>query len=593
VTPVPKTSTLTATKTTRSQIKATSATVTETASSRTNATSAAAAADEAIMVALNTAVAVAVALDTAVADPDSGKMSSLTISGNETAVDITGTVSGSDSSIVDSGAALKLSPVSDKMAGTLTENGTIEAINGKPAGAVSETGAFKIDAGAALQLESSHAVNGLVRTNGTNADAINLPGDHTTKTAWHVSDDGRGGKTAHNAPASETGEDPSAQSTPADNHFTVSSPFTEALSGNGDHSASPFKPNADHHATADPGINLDSIPKDHVLQHPADNSLHTPAQHDDNGSPAVTDGAHPAHPHFDENQSAGPRFADDGSAQAGNPHDPPAPTALSSDLSGDDSAHPFKTNSGNHASSDPEINDVANNHPLQQPADNSLYTPGQHDDSGSPVVSDGTHPADQVDGKQLDSFKFADNGGSHPETGPGGGHTPDPQIDRNQLRFVDDGGTHPGTGPDGVHTAHPQVGGNPLDSFKFADNDSAHPGTVVPHDSPTLTALLSDSSGTHGPAAPDVAKTFDVPGTVISDAASDKFIFGKNLSHDTIADHKPDMVEIDHTVPADIQHLLDTAHDTNAVSTLDPNHATAIQDMTKVQPHHQSDFHFA
>jgi hypothetical protein len=61
-----------------------------------------------------------------------------------------------------------------------------------------------------------------------------------------------------------------------------------------------------------------------------------------------------------------------------------------------------------------------------------------------------------------------------------------------------------------------------------------------------------------------------------------------------VAGHNPDMTEIDHTVPADIQHVLDTAHDTNAVSTLDPNHATAPQDITKVQlPHHQGDFHFA
>jgi len=89
-----------------------------------------------------------------------------------------------------------------------------------------------------------------------------------------------------------------------------------------------------------------------------------------------------------------------------------------------------------------------------------------------------------------------------------------------------------------------------LANFKFADDGSAHPGAVVPHDSPILTALLSDSSGTHGPAAPDLAKTFNVPGIVMSD--------------------------------------------TNAVSTLDPNHATAPQDMTTVQlPHHHGDFHFA
>jgi hypothetical protein len=42
---------------------------------------------------------------------------------------------------------------------------------------------------------------------------------------------------------------------------------------------------------------------------------------------------------------------------------------------------------------------------------------------------------------------------------------------------------------------------------------------------------------------------------------------------------------------ADIQHLLDAAH---AVSTLDPNHAIALEHTTKVQlPHHHGDFHFA
>src|SRR5262245_35580747 len=67
-------------------------------------------------------------------------------------------------------------------------------------------------------------------------------GNHATKTAWHVSDDGRGGKIAHDSPVSATGEDTSAQSTPA--------------SANGDHSASPFKPTVDHHAIVDPGIKL-------------------------------------------------------------------------------------------------------------------------------------------------------------------------------------------------------------------------------------------------------------------------------------------------------------------------------------------------
>jgi hypothetical protein len=77
----------------------------------------------------------------------------------------------------------------------------------------------------------------------------------------------------------------------------------------------------------------------------------------------------------------------------------------------------------------------------------------------------------------------------------------------------------------------------------------------------------------------------------MSDAASDQFVFEKG--HDKVADVKPVMIETDHAV-ADIQHLLHTAHDANAVGALDPNHTTAPQDMTKVQlPHHHGDFHFA
>src|SRR5215467_7113841 len=245
-------------------------------------------------------------------------------------------------------------------------------------------------------------------------------GNHATKTAGHVSDDGRGGKIAHDSPVSATDKDTSAQSTPA--------------SANGDHSASPFKPTVDHHAIVDPGIKLDLIPTDHLLQHPADNLLHIPAQPDD--------GADPAHPYVDGNQSA---TADDSNAHPGKvphdppaptarssdsgkvpddppaptalssdsgkvPHDPPAPTALSSDVSADDSAQPF------HAVDDPETNSLSNsnNHPLQQPADNSLHTPAQHDDNGSPAVTDGAHPGrGQVDGNESASPKLDDDGSTN------------------------------------------------------------------------------------------------------------------------------------------------------------------------------------
>src|SRR5262249_22653621 len=324
-------------------------------------------------------------------------------------------------------------------------------------------------------------------------------GDHATKTAWHVSDDGRGGKIAHDSPVSATGKDTSAQSTPA--------------SANGDHSASPFKPTVDHHAIVDPGIKLDLIPTDHLLQHPADNLLYIPAQPDH--------GADPPHPNVDGNKSAS---ADDSNAHPGKvPHDPPASTARSSDLSRDDSAQPFKTNLDDHAADDPETNSPSNsnnhplqqpadnslhtlspsnsnNHPLQQPADNSLHTPAQHDDKGSPAVTDGAHLGGQVNGIESASPKLADDGSTNsgnasadpdindqhpadnslhtlaqPDDGP---HPADPPVDVSELpnfKFANNGSGHLDIGPDGAHTAHSQADVDQSDSFKVANNDSAHP----------------------------------------------------------------------------------------------------------------------
>src|SRR5499427_4209443 len=111
----------------------------------------------------------------------------------------------------------------------------------------------------------------------TSADDTAVLPDHYTINAAESPDPG--GKVAYDPPMSAAGEQASAQSTSAENGFIVSNPFpfTETASGNKDHSAFQFKPNVDHHATVDPGINLDSIPKHHLLQHPADNLLHIPA----------------------------------------------------------------------------------------------------------------------------------------------------------------------------------------------------------------------------------------------------------------------------------------------------------------------------
>jgi hypothetical protein len=92
--------------------------------------------------------------------------------------------------------------------------------------------------------------------------------------------------------------------------------------------------------------------------------------------------------------------------------------------------------------------------------------------------------------------------------------------------------------------------------------------------------IISEGSADSGHLAHPHFDNAKVPGTVMSDAASDQFVFEKG--HGKVADVKPDMIETDHAV-ADIRHLLHTAHDANAVGALDPNHTTAPQDMTKVQ----------
>jgi hypothetical protein len=325
-----------------------------------------------------------------------------------------------------------------------------------------------------------------------------------------------------------------------DHHAVTDPKIGDIAKEQPEHPAQPHSDNfkfADDDGSADPG-HATGKDKDISVQPSADPKI---------GDIAKEQPEHPAQPHSDNFKFAD----DDGSAHPGH--------ATGKDAS----VQSTPADNGHHAIADPEVSlaSIAPNHLPGHPAENSLHMPAQLDGNGVLTVTDGAHPAHlPVDVNQLPSFKFADDGSDH------------------------------GTGPDGAHPAHPQVDGNQSDSFKFADGTD-HPGTIT-NDPTAVTAPSSDSSGTHGAAAPTLAKT-DVPNAGIS-AAPDQFVFADNAGHGPVADHKPDVIEIDHTVPAAIQHLLDTAHDTNAVSTLDPNHATAPQDMTKVQlPHHQGDFHFA
>ena len=112
----------------------------------------AAADNEATMVA---AVAVAVGASAAAAsDAGAGEKSSLTTSADDTAVDISGSLSG---------AALKFNPIWHRMAETVTDKERIIVVEGKLeiSDAVSET-IFRADAETTLQLDASDAANALL-----------------------------------------------------------------------------------------------------------------------------------------------------------------------------------------------------------------------------------------------------------------------------------------------------------------------------------------------------------------------------------------------------------------------------------------------
>src|SRR5262249_6983856 len=145
------------------------AVIAEAAALMSNQRKAAADTTEATMVA---AVAIAVAASAASAaaasDAGAGEKSSLMTSADDTAVDISGSFSGT---------ALKFNPIWHGTAETVTDKEGIVVVERKLeiSGAVSET-IFKADAETTLQLGASDAANALVIMDGANADTINLPG---------------------------------------------------------------------------------------------------------------------------------------------------------------------------------------------------------------------------------------------------------------------------------------------------------------------------------------------------------------------------------------------------------------------------------
>src|SRR6516162_3592360 len=256
----------------------------------------------------------------------------------------------------------------------------------------------------AVHIDASDAANALLIMDGANTDTINLPGHYTINAA---ESQGWGGRVAYDPHMSAAGEQASAQSTSAENGFIVSNPFpfTEAASGNKDHSAFQFKPSMDHHAVTDPEIN--DITKF------ADNDDHPgKASHDDSkiNDIAKEQPEHPAHPHSDNF-----KFADN-----------------------DD--HPGKA-----SHDDSKINDITKEHP-EHPAhpysDNFKFA----DDDGSAHPGHATGKDKDISVQPSADSRMGDIAKEHPE------HPAHPHSDVNQLasfKFADEGSADSG------HLAHP------------------------------------------------------------------------------------------------------------------------------------------
>src|SRR5262245_47538388 len=247
----------------------------------------------------------------------------------------------------------------------------------------------------------------------------------------------------------------------------------------------------DHHASADPKI--DDIAKGHDnFKFADDNSVHPgkasmPAQHNDKSSPAVADKDHPAHPH-DKFKFADD--ADDDSAHPGNAKGEDKDiSAQSSDVSEDQ----FKTRlDDHHTSADPKIDDIAKGH------DNFKFARAEDRHAGNAKSKDKDISAQSDDGSE-DQFKTKMD--DHHASA-------DPKIDdiakgNDNVKFAEDDSAHAGnakgedkdisaqssdvsedqfkTKLDDHHaSADPKIDdiAKGHDNFKFADDDSVHPGNA-------------------------------------------------------------------------------------------------------------------
>jgi hypothetical protein len=155
---------------------------------------------------------------------------------------------------------------------------------------------------------------------------------------------------------------------------------------------------------------------------------------------------------------------------------------------------------------------------------------------------------------------------------------------------------------DGTHTTNLDFNGNyQLANFKFASDDQG--GTTV-YDPPVTTSTTTagkestDDAGSK-PVTNATQHTDTAWGNIAGGSSgNDAFVFKPNFAHDAVTNFKPstDVIQTDHALFQDLQHLVDTAHHdagTNAAIPTDSGSGNTLHDMFKNQSlQHLSDFHF-
>ena len=207
------------------------------------------------------------------------------------------------------------------------------------------------------------------------------------------------GTIVHDPPVSAAEEDTPVQSTSAYNHLIVSSPFPEALRGNGDGSGLLFRTNLDHHTSADskPEINFAQNDTNHL--HSAESPLAAlPVL---SGMNAITN-VDPQHLHA--------TAVDAASMPESVVNDPPPDafkTAAGTLQLNDSSAVTGAIFGGDDMLTGTGYVD------LKDMNSNSPHLPTQFGDNNPLTATEARTAHFHFDESQLANFRFADDGGSH------------------------------------------------------------------------------------------------------------------------------------------------------------------------------------